>query len=165
VHPLASSSLRTVRAPVPLHGAVVRARRSGVRGSAFAGSRRLADERGSAPAEFVMVSALLVALLLAVLQLGLALHVRNTITDAASEGARFAALADGSAAAGVERTRELIGTALGPAYADEVTAAEGEHLGVPSVEITVRAALPLLGLLGVDRGLEVRGHAALETLP
>ncbi|GMA29919.1 TadE/TadG family type IV pilus assembly protein [Arenivirga flava] len=46
----------------------------------------LADERGSAPAEFVMVSALLLALLLAVLQLGVALHVRNTVTDAASEG-------------------------------------------------------------------------------
>ncbi len=127
--------------------------------------RALADDRGSAPAEFVMVSALLLALLLAVLQLGLALHVRNTVTDAASEGARFAALADGSAAAGVERTRQLIGTALGTSYVQDVTALEGEHLGVPSVEVTVRAALPLFGLLGVDRGLEVRGHAALETLP
>ncbi|GMA26804.1 hypothetical protein [Arenivirga flava] len=46
-----------------------------------------------------------------------------------------------------------------------MTAVEGEHLGVPSVEVTVRAALPLFGLLGVERGLEVRGHAALETLP
>lgn len=151
MHPLVRSSSRAARAAARLRAAVGRA--------------RWGDERGSAPAEFVMVSALLVALLLAVLQLGLALHVRNTVTDAASEGARFAALADGSAAAGVERTRELIVTALGPAYADDVTAAEGEHLGVPSVEITVRAALPLFGLLGVDRGLEVRGHAALETLP
>lgn len=136
-----------------------------VRARAARTRRALADERGSAPAEFVMVSALLLALLLAVLQLGLALHVRNTVTDAASEGARFAALADGSPSDGAERTRELIGTALGPTYAEDVTVVEGEHLGVPSVEVTVRAALPLFGLLGVDRGLEVRGHAALETLP
>jgi Flp pilus assembly protein TadG len=112
-----------------------------------------------------MVSVLLVALLLAVLQLGLALHVRNTVTDAAAEGARFASLADATPADGAQRTRDLIATALGPGYAADVTVAEGQHLGVPSVEVTVRAALPLFGLLGADRGLEASGHAAIEQLP
>ncbi|WP_414172598.1 TadE/TadG family type IV pilus assembly protein [Clavibacter tessellarius] len=44
------------------------------------------DDRGSAPAEFVMVGALLVVLALSVVQLALALHVRTTVLDAAAEG-------------------------------------------------------------------------------
>jgi Flp pilus assembly protein TadG len=125
---------------------------------------RLRGESGSAPAEFVMVSALLSVLTLAVLQLGLALHVRNTVQDAAAEGARYGSLADSSLAAGVDRTRDLISTALGPGFATDVTATTGTHLGYPAAEITVRTPLPLLGLVGIDDGLEVRGHAAIETL-
>ncbi|MDQ2660970.1 MAG: TadE family protein, partial [Actinomycetota bacterium] len=34
----------------------------------------------------------------------------------------------------------------------------------PAIEVTVRAALPVVGLLGPPRGLEVAGHAAIETL-
>ena len=55
-------------------------------------------ERGAAPAEFVMVGGLLTVLVLSVFQLGLALHVRNTVTDAAAEGARYAAASDPAAA-------------------------------------------------------------------
>ena len=46
----------------------------------------LRDDGGSAVAEFVMVGALLTVLTLSVIQLGLALHIRNTVLDAASEG-------------------------------------------------------------------------------
>ena len=41
----------------------------------------LRDERGSAPAEFAMVVGLLTILTLSVLQLGLALHIRNTVLE------------------------------------------------------------------------------------
>ncbi|PJJ71403.1 TadE-like protein [Diaminobutyricimonas aerilata] len=126
--------------------------------------RMLADDRGSAPAEFVLVGALLTVLTLSVIQLALALHVRNTVIDAAAEGARFAALADNRLDDGVERTRELITTALGESYARDIRAAEGEALGAPATVVTVRTPLPLLGLLGPDRALEVSGHAAREAL-
>ncbi|MCW4386591.1 pilus assembly protein [Salinibacterium sp. SYSU T00001] len=122
------------------------------------------DERGSAPAEFVMVGALLTVLTLSVMQLGLVMHVRNTVLDAAGEGARFAALADNTLADGAARTRELITTAIGPSYAADVTITSGDYLGHPAAVVTVRAPLPLLGLIGLDGGLEVTGHAALETL-
>lgn len=125
---------------------------------------RLRDDRGSAPAEFVMVGALLTVMTLSVLQLGLALHVRNTVLDAAAEGARFAALADNTPDDGVARTRDLIATALGPGYAADVTATTGRYLEHPAVTVTVRAPLPLLGLVGLDDGLEVSGHAAVETV-
>ena len=119
---------------------------------------------GSAAAEFVMVGALLTILTLSVLQLGLALHIRNTVLDAAAEGARFAALADNGLGDGVERARDLITVALGPGYAANVTAFYGSYLGHPSAIVTVRTPLPLIGLIGVEGGLEVAGHAAVETL-
>lgn len=111
-----------------------------------------------------MVTVLLTLLTVSVLQLGLALHVRNTVTDAAAEGARFAALADNGLAEGMERTRQLITTAIGPDYARDVSSSYGTYLGHPSTEIRVITTLPLIGLLGVEKGLEVSAHAAVETL-
>jgi Flp pilus assembly protein TadG len=122
------------------------------------------DDRGSAPAEFVMVAGLLTLLVLSVIQLGLVLLVRNTVLDAAAEGARFGALADNGLADGAARTAELIGSALGPSYATDVSVGTVDYLGHPAVEVTVRAPLPLIGLIGVPEGLEVSGHAAIERL-
>ncbi|GAA1512115.1 Flp pilus assembly protein TadG [Agromyces terreus] len=122
------------------------------------------DERGSAIAEFTLVGVLLVVLALAVVQLALALHVRNTLLDAAAEGARFAALAGASPAEGAERTRDLIAAAISSTYAEDVTGATASIGGVPGVEITVRATLPVIGLIGVANGLEVEGHAPLESV-
>lgn len=126
--------------------------------------RERAGERGSAPAEFVMVGALLTVLTLSVMQLGLAMHIRNTVLDAAGEGARYAALADNTLADGVNRTRELIATAIGSAYAADITIAESTYLGHPAAVVTVRTPLPLIGLIGIDGALEVSGHAAIETI-
>lgn len=109
-----------------------------------------------------MVGALLTVLALAVVQLALALHVRNTLVDAAAEGARYASLADSTPVDGVLRTRELVTAALGEGYSIEVGAREVDFHGHPAVEITVSAALPIAGLLGPPRVLEVSGHAALE---
>ena len=100
--------------------------------------------------------------MLAVLQLGLALHVRNTVTDAAAEGARFASLGGATLDDGANRTRALIAAALGPGYPVEVSARVAESLGTPVAEIAVRAPLPVLGLVGIEHGLEVAGHAPLE---
>lgn len=124
---------------------------------------RFRDDSGSAPAEFVMVSALLTLLTLAVIQLGLALLVRNTLVDAAVEGARFGALADNTPGDGVARTEDLISTALGAQYAHDVSASTGDYLGQPAVIVTVRAPLPFIGLIG-PAALEVQGHAAVEVL-
>lgn len=124
----------------------------------------LLAERGSAPAEFVMVGALLTMLTLSVLQLGFALHIRNTVIDAAAEGARFAALADNQLSDGVTRTKDIIATALSAGYAQDVTAGRGEFRGHPVVIITVHAPLPLLGFAGIENALDVSGRAVLEIL-
>lgn len=126
---------------------------------------RARDDEGSAVVEFTLVGVLLVILTLAVLQLGLALHVRNTVLDAAAEGARFAALADNGPADGVLRARALITEAIGADYAGDVSVSTGSWMGHPAVTVTVRTTLPVIGLLGVGGALEVSGHAAVEILP
>ena len=123
-----------------------------------------ADERGSAVVEVALVGALLTILTVSVLQLALALHVRNTVLDSAAEGARFAALADNTPLDGVARCRNLITEAIGADYAHDIRATTGSWMGHPAVTITVRTTLPVIGLLGIGGAVEVSGHAAVETL-
>ena len=122
------------------------------------------DDRGSAVIEVAWVGAILTVLTVSVLQLALALHVRNTVLDSAAEGARFAALADNTPTDGIVRCRDLITAAVGADYATDVRASTGSWMGHPAVTITVRTTLPVIGLLGVGGALEVAGHAAIETL-
>jgi len=142
----------------------LRLRQFACRSAQSTGARLRCDQSGSAVVEFVLVSGLLTVLTLSVIQLGLALHIRNTVLDAAAEGARFASLADTSLSDGVTRTRDLISTALSPGYAADVTASSTNHLGHPSVIVTVRTPLPLFGLIGIDDGLEVSGYAPIEQI-
>ena len=109
-----------------------------------------------------MVSAMLLALFLAVVQLGLALHVRNTLVAAAAEGARLGAAADRGPNDAAERTRQLIGEALSERFAGGVTAAEVDSPAGPVVQVEVRATLPVVGFAGPARALTVQGHALEE---
>jgi len=109
------------------------------------------------------VLVLLVFLLLALLQLGFALHVRNTLVASAAEGARYAANADRSPDEGAARTRALVASALGEEYATNVAAGIETVGGVPTVVVVIEAPLPILGPLGLADGLVVRGHAFEES--
>ena len=109
-----------------------------------------------------MVVGLLTLLTLSVIQLGLALHVRNTLVDAAAEGARYAALAGSDLSAGEQRSRDLITVAVGSSYAAEVTATLDTYLGFPAVVVTVTAPVPVIGLFGFAGAQEVVGHAPIE---
>ena len=124
----------------------------------------LGDDTGSTPVEFVLVGTLLTLLTLGVLQLGFAIYVRNVVHDAAVEGAYHAALADTTLGEGARRTSEILSRTAGAGYATDVVARETEALGHPAVAVTVRATLPLVGLLGAPRMLEVTAHAPLESL-
>lgn len=123
----------------------------------------LRGDEGSSPVEFVLVGTLLTLLTLGVLQFGLAVYVRNVVHDAAVEGAHHAALADTSLAEGAQRTREIVSRAVGSEYATDVTVRETTDLGHAAVEVRVAATLPLVGLLGAPRTMEVTAHAPVET--
>jgi hypothetical protein len=101
-------------------------------------------------------------LFVAVLQLTIVLHVRNTLVDSASEGARYGALAGHEPADGADRSRVLIGQSLSPAYAQGVSATRTTLDGLDVVEVQVEAPLPLVGLVGPAGTLTVRGHALVE---
>jgi Flp pilus assembly protein TadG len=133
----------------------------GIRGRLAAASE---GDEGSSPVEFVLVGTLLTVLTLGVLQFGLAVYVRNVVHDAAVEGAYHAALADTSLEDGAQRTREIVARTVGPEYAQDVTVRETSALGHPAVEVRVAATLPLVGLLGSPRSMEVTAHAPLESL-
>ena len=122
-------------------------------------------ETGAAVVDFVLVLFVLLPLFLGILQVGLVLHVRNTLTAAASEGARFAATVDRTPAEGAARTREQIRKALSARFAREVTAAEATVDGVPGVRVEVRVEVPPLGLWGPAVQLRLAGHAVEEVAP
>lgn len=124
---------------------------------------RRGDERGSAVVEFTLVSVVLVGLFLAVVQVGLVLHVRNTLVACAAEGARYAANADRDLPDGEARTAALIAESLSDRHGEAVTSRYVTTGGVQLVEIEVTTTLPLFGLLGVERGLTVTGHAVEES--
>lgn len=120
-------------------------------------------ERGAAVVDFVLIGALLTVIFVAILQLTLVLHVRNTLIDAASSGARYGTLADRQPADAVGRARELIEGSLSAAYGSDVSVGESTVGGVRTLEVVIRAPLPVIGLIGPAGTLEVRGHAALPT--
>ena len=122
-------------------------------------------ELGSAVVDFVLVTAMLVPLFLGILQLALVLHVRNTLTSAASEGARYAATSDRGPAEGAAKAREQIADALGSSYDDHVEAHPIDIAGAAGVEVVVAATVPALGLGGLSVDLTVRGTAVEEISP
>ncbi len=135
--------------------------RQSVSGPAGIGPAR--HEVGAAVADFALVAGLLMLLFAAVLQLGLGLHLRNTLISCAAEGARLGARADAQPGDAVARTRDLIRRSMPDRYAQDITESVESVDGVAVRVVRVRAPLPLLGPIGPDRGLDVVGRAFLET--
>lgn len=121
------------------------------------------DESGSAVADFAMVAGLLSLLFLAIFQLGMALHIRNTLIACAAEGARYGARADATPNDGVARARELIGASLSSRYADHITSETATVKGITVVVLKVDAPLPVIGPLGPDRLLRIQARAFSES--
>lgn len=104
-------------------------------------------ERGSAAVEFVLVGTLVVLIGLAVIQLVLALHVRNTLTSSAFEGAREGARADQSLAQGEQRSLDMAQAALGGINVEAHASSERID-GTDVVIMRLEAPVPLVGLWG-----------------
>lgn len=113
----------------------------------------------------VLVMVPLLVLFLGIVQVGLLLHTRTLLVAAAQEGARYAANADVSLAAGEQRTRDVLAEGLSEAVArrTSVAARPLSRDGLQVVEVTVRGRLPLRLLPGAPVELTVRGHALEES--
>ena len=122
------------------------------------------DDRGSSTVEFVLVSVLVVALFLLVLQVAFALHTRNVLVASAQEGARYGANADRSPADAQERTRAVVADALSPGAAARMQyrAELVDVGGLTAVRVTVTGPLPVVFLPAGPLSITVRGHALEE---
>jgi len=124
------------------------------------------DERGSAVVDFVLVGVLVVALLLAVLQVAVYVHLRNVVVASAQEGARYAANADVPAEAGAGRTLEVIARATSPGTAAGLACTSAQQVddtGLVLVAVRCTGAVPsLFGPLGDLLPLDATGRAVEE---
>jgi Flp pilus assembly protein TadG len=126
---------------------------------------RRRTERGSAIADFALVSVVLVPLFFGVLQLALVWHVKTTLTSAASEGARYGAMYNRTVADGAHRTSTVIDDVFGRDFAADVRASTTSVDGAEAVQVHVSADVPVLAFWGPTIEVEVAGHAIRETLP
>jgi Flp pilus assembly protein TadG len=123
-------------------------------------------ERGAAVVDFVLVSVLILALLLAVLQVAVYVHVRNVVVASAQEGARYAADADVPSDVGAARTVQIVGQATSERTAQGLTCTSGEEpdpSGLTLVVVRCSGSVPtLFAALGDLLPLTVTGRAVKE---
>ena len=122
------------------------------------------SDAGSAVAEFALIASLLALILAGALQIGLVIHVRNTVIDSAIAGARQASLADQTPRDVQKLTRDLIRVSVGERYAQKVTVSTSKHGAVEIVEVQVTTPLPVLGLWGPAEVWELRGRSIVEDI-
>ena len=119
-------------------------------------------DRGSAPVEFVLVSVLLVAVTLSVLQIAFVAHIRSIAIDSAIAGAAHAALADTTDADGVARTEELIGRGIARGMVQDVTVRSALVGDRVVVVVTASLGIPVIGPWLPVANVEVTGRAFRE---
>ncbi len=121
-------------------------------------------DRGSSTVEFVLVSVLVLALFMLVLQVAFVVHTRNVLVSSAQDGARYGANADRGPADAEQRTRAVVADALsaGAAGRMDVTAEQVVIGGRTTVRVTVSGPLPVVFLPAGPLTISVRGHALEE---
>lgn len=128
------------------------------------------SERGSAIVETSLVMVLLVALLLAVLQIGAVFFVRSVVAASAADGARWAVNADLSPAEGALRATQMISDSLSPSMAGSIPCTGSE-----AVDAQTGMLFAVVRCVGVIRSVfvpvgsfvtvDVQSRALRETLP
>lgn len=121
---------------------------------------RLRSDAGSAVVEFPLIAVLILVIALATMQAAVLIHTRNSLLDAAIQGAHHASLLGSSPQDGADRAEQLVAQRFGDAYDVDVQAQE-DAAGRITVQVT--AAIPLVGLLGPGGTLVVAGHALDES--
>jgi len=129
-------------------------------------SSRPTGDAGAAVPEFLMVSVLLIFLTVLIVQAALYLYVRNIVTAAAAEGARYAADANVDPASGAERAQQVTGRGTSRSVADRLPCRGAEEPGGAGATLDVvrcSGSLPFLFLPGFGvLPIRVQGHAIEE---
>ena len=120
-----------------------------------------ASEEGSEVVSTVLVQGLVVLVILLLVQIAFASHVRTMSVSAASEGARRGGLLGGDEDEAAARTGELLDSLVGASKDREIAVDCQSDAGVDILVVTVRTRLPLVGGFG-PRWLTVHGRALVE---
>lgn len=115
------------------------------------------EDAGAIVAESAMIIALVTLLCGTILQLGVIIHTRNTMIDAASAGARYAALADRNLTDGQNRTAALLTSSI--PNAESATITIGRESEGELIRVTVTHRLPLLGFITAPIPLSATAQA------
>lgn len=110
-----------------------------------------------------MLLVVLLPMFAALLQLSLVLHVQNTLSSAAAEGARRAAVTGASPDDGVAKAREQIVGTLNAKFAQDITIEDTAIGGAPAYRVVITAQVPALGIGGPAISLEASGNAIIES--
>ena len=124
-------------------------------------TRLRASEEGSEVVSTVLVQGLVVLVILLLMQIAFASHVRTMSVSAASEGARRGGLLGGDEDEAAARTGELLDSLVGAAKDREIAVDRQSDAGVDILVVTVRTRLPLVGGFG-PQWLTVHGRALVE---
>jgi len=108
---------------------------------------------------------ILLPLVLGILQVALVMHVRNTVSSALAEGARFAATWEATPQDGVAKARAQYAAAIDPAFVAEPQVELVTIDGAPAYRMSAEVAVPALGLGGPRVSFTVSGNAILEPGP
>lgn len=106
-----------------------------------------------------MVAVLIIMIALLIIQAALIVHTRNTLVDAAIQGAHHASLVGSTPQDGAERAEQLIAERFGARLGAQATAVQDAD---GTIRVQVSATLPLLGLYGPAEGMSVQGRAVDE---
>ena len=113
-----------------------------------------------------MVSILVVALVLAVIQVALYLHAHNVMAASAAEGARYGANAGVDARAAAPKAEQIARAALGGPVSAGLRCTSGEVAGLDGlrlVQVSCRAPGPqVLGWLQGVLDIDVRARSVKE---
>lgn len=123
------------------------------------------NERGAAVPEFVLILLVLIPVVAGLVHVALVMHVRNTVTSAASDGARSGAARGATTEHAVARTQELITAAIATPFAEDVQAQQVLVDGVPMMQVRVRTQVPALGIAGPSTEVRAVAHAILQDQP
>jgi TadE-like protein len=105
----------------------------------------------------------LLPLFMGIFQLGLFLHMRNTLTACAHEGARVAANYDAGAGDGKTWTLDCIDETSSGGWVSGVSESQNNASGM--VVMTIDAHMPWLGIWGTGFDFTPTGHAVEEPPP
>ena len=106
-----------------------------------------------------MVAVLIVLIAVMIIQAAVIVHTRNTLVDAAVQGAHHAAEVGATPQDGAERTELLIDRRFGGGIEADAVA---DQRSDGTIQVRVRATLPLIGLFGPAGALTVDGRAIDE---